>query len=109
MPLTPLTLNELKTQMSKLKHDSSVWAELKDILFDNSGESVHEIEKVEKDIYKSNFILTRFEHLFDYEAQYHSYLVAKILANYLYHSPQKTSYKQLFTQGGAFDYRNNFK
>jgi hypothetical protein len=31
-PLKPLSLNELKTQISRLKHDSSVWRELKDIL-----------------------------------------------------------------------------
>jgi Zn-dependent oligopeptidase len=35
-------------------------------------------------VYKDNYMFTRFEHLFDYEGQYHSYLTAEILARDLY-------------------------
>ena len=88
-----------------------MWKDVKDILMSESLPPLPERESRNSDLYKDNLLFTRFEHLFDYESSFHSYLVAKVCAYEMYGSAKgqpKLPWKlqQLFTKGGAFDYRN---
>lgn len=104
--------------------NAKIWNELKDILFASTVSEAHSPPprtasnpEPDLDLYKHNYIFTRFDHLFDYEAGYHSYLIAKICSEDLYNNHVKGTQRQsgnlpkkideLFSQGGAFDYRNN--
>jgi len=51
---------------------------------------------------KDNYLFTRFHHLFEYEATYYSYLLAKLTSNRLFYSPASFGENRfgMFSRGG---------
>lgn len=50
---------------------------------------------------ENNYIFSRFHHLFEYEATYYSYLLAKLVSNRLFYSPRGTGANRfgMFSRG----------
>ena len=87
----PPTPSEVKYLMSKLDYDNKVWTQLKQTLLSEEVQSSATRPKPTQvnALYRDNYLFTRFEHLFDYEGQYHSYIVARILATDLFFTHYK--------------------
>ena len=96
MPSNPPTLKELNEIVSNyLQNDVSstneLYKQLADILFGQHTEQPKEEFKVDEKRmaqYNNNHLFCRFYHLFEYEATYYSYLIAKLSARSLFNSSE---------------------
>ena len=99
------------------------WAEVREALL-SSGEGAHDAvlpprtpTQADLDRYSNMPIYSRFNHLFEYEGNYHSYVIAQILSQDLYQENEphlhsdpsqglSPKMKDIYTKGGAFDYQS---
>ena len=49
-----------------------------------SNDTVYEVDSAKTDKYRENYLFCRFHHLFEYEATYYSYLIAKLCSRKLF-------------------------
>ncbi len=66
------------------KESASIFSKINDILFSNedntNGEtaSIYEVDPEKLGDFSDNYLFNKFHHLFEYDATYYSYLLAKI-------------------------------
>jgi hypothetical protein len=118
LDLTPRKIEQPSIFMLNSFIDSTlqqppVWKDIKSILMSNEPTiQTSEAPTYTRPEYINNHIFSRFEHLFDYEGCYHSYLMAKVFSEHIYSEDAGAvngNTRKIFEKGGSYDYKNNMK
>jgi hypothetical protein len=99
LPSNPPSLEELNDTVSNYLLDDAtrttkLHKEVAEILFENNmspTKDTFEVDEKHVAKYTNNHLFCRFYHLFEYEATYYSYLIAKVSASSLFGSGECTS------------------